>query len=141
MIIILNRCKVPECDADDGSYLTSWLNYSVPFVSNSPEKCKKYQFLSNDENASCSIDSFNRSAIETCSSFIYENNEITIQSEVRTFSSKNINTYPRTTIYDFVCFFFYTVRSDLQQRILSRSHWHDKQYWSTLLLQHIWYYF
>jgi hypothetical protein len=85
--ISLNRCKIPECDVvANASYLTSWLNYSTPFESNLPEKCEKFQYVASDDNASCTSDSFNRSVIDTCSRFIYESDETTIQRRVFMFN-------------------------------------------------------
>ncbi|CAG9808337.1 unnamed protein product [Chironomus riparius] len=74
------RCEIPECDLQNREFLTPWLNLSTPFVSNLPEKCKKFQYVSN-ESSSCNVKSFNRSVIIGCDSFIYEDDEITIQNQ------------------------------------------------------------
>lgn len=79
-IDFLFRCKIPSCETDEREYLPSWLNLSTPFVSNLPEKCKKYH-----ENGAqqCLADSFNRTVIVDChDNFIYEDDEITIQNKV-----------------------------------------------------------
>lgn len=77
------RCEIPSCENGERTYLTPWLNISTPFVANLPEKCFKYEELVASENASCSIESFNRSVIVECrNNFIYEDDEITIQNEV-----------------------------------------------------------
>lgn len=53
----------------------------MPYGANLPKKCEKFQYVAN-ESASCLVDSFNRSVIENCDNFIYEDDELTIQNEV-----------------------------------------------------------
>lgn len=82
-IDFLFRCEIPQCEDDTRLFNAPWLNSSMPFTSNLPEKCKKYQELSSDNSTTCAIDSFNRSVIVECrDNFIYEDDEITIQNKV-----------------------------------------------------------
>ncbi|KAG5672758.1 hypothetical protein PVAND_002855 [Polypedilum vanderplanki] len=74
------RCKIPECDLDNGMFHETWVNFSIPFDNESPQKCKKFQYITND-NMSCMANSFNPAIIESCDNFIYEDDEITIQNE------------------------------------------------------------
>ena len=83
------RCEIPSCESDERTFITSWLNFSTPFDKNSnlPKKCERFaETLSSEEENSCSVNSFNQSAIVECrDNFIYENDELTIQNQVSNF--------------------------------------------------------
>ncbi|XP_058117668.1 solute carrier family 22 member 3-like [Anopheles ziemanni] len=74
------RCYVPECDTGSEviPFAPDWLRDAVPYGASSklPAKCDRYQPLpgnGTDETAlACDASRFNRSAVERCSSFVFE---------------------------------------------------------------------
>lgn len=90
------RCRIPECDiAARVEYNPHWLEYAVPFKQSRPVKCYRYQSITphaeqhnslilTDDQQSCDVNSFNRSAIRGCSEdgFVYRTDEISIVNEV-----------------------------------------------------------
>lgn len=81
---------IPECEQDNNQYLTPWLNLSIPVIANLPEKCTRFTYTAN-ETHSCNAESFNRSMTVGCDAFVYEDDEVTIQNQVRACCSYQVS--------------------------------------------------
>uniref|UniRef100_A0A1L8DEA8 Putative synaptic vesicle transporter svop n=1 Tax=Nyssomyia neivai TaxID=330878 RepID=A0A1L8DEA8_9DIPT len=78
------RCKIPQCDTNSSIIDASYLNFTVPVDQNGFSKCIKYQTYSNisgELEDQCYPSFFNPNQVESCSEFIYQDDEVTIQNE------------------------------------------------------------
>lgn len=85
------RCEIPGCDMENSTdFLPDWLNNSVPFKDNKPAKCDRYiRSFNKSIPENCSSDNFQYDHTETCSSFVFKTDEVSILKDV----SKKLNFY------------------------------------------------
>lgn len=86
------RCKVPGCDigSDDRSinYEQTWLSNAIPKESEHYDDCLHFVPIYEITNTTltnefeCSKESFDTSAVQGCSKFIYSSDEKNVQTEV-----------------------------------------------------------
>ena len=83
---MFSRCKVPECEGENESFLNDWLNVTVPFNDGSkfPEKCERFLPIADNGSAdfTCSPKYFERESKINCNEFVYEDDEVTILNQV-----------------------------------------------------------
>lgn len=77
------RCRIPECDGNNGTVFDSkWLKYSVPFSNSEPARCSRYNTVNTVnqfKGDSCVSEMFNVSDIIRCDDFVFKDKkEITI---------------------------------------------------------------
>ena len=80
------RCKVPECEEENESFLNDWLNVTVPFTDGTkfPEKCERFLPIADNRSVdfTCSPEEFERESKINCNEFVYEDDEVTILNQV-----------------------------------------------------------
>lgn len=81
ILYIFRRCKVPICD-NSSKYQSDWIENAVPYVDDKPSRCLRYHMIDANSPNTCASSNFNKSFVETCSEFVYKNEEITIVNDV-----------------------------------------------------------
>lgn len=81
-LLLLIRCKIPECDNSSNTYDPDWLKYAIPNKNNKLSSCYQYKYIENSTtNDQCSIENFNHLEEIRCNDFIYNGTEKTIVNE------------------------------------------------------------
>lgn len=95
------RCRVPECDRDNNAdgdvvagtadaFTPSWLLYAVPLLrtdgangseTDSFSRCSRFVHTANRQSVACSAADFDRSQTESCTEYVFETNEVSIERE------------------------------------------------------------
>lgn len=79
-------CKVPECDTSETPvYQQAWLSDVLPLSANGrPRQCERFTRTDNASTSeTCPTGSFNKSHIERCTEFVYEDSDaVTLVNEV-----------------------------------------------------------
>ncbi|KAJ6636135.1 Solute carrier family 22 member 6-A [Pseudolycoriella hygida] len=81
------RCRIPQCDKPNtNTYAQDWINFTIPFRNDVPEKCIQYDFQGDADfmqyvNHQCSSQYFNQSKVVHCHQFVYSTDSLTILND------------------------------------------------------------
>ncbi|XP_055855557.1 solute carrier family 22 member 3-like [Episyrphus balteatus] len=81
---VVHRCRVPECDGPESSYLEPWTDFSIPLKTGGDlESCNRYMAYNRSLAADfCLAENFNRSLEEKCGTdLIFRDKELTISND------------------------------------------------------------
>jgi hypothetical protein len=95
------RCRIPECDGEDDSFLPDWLQDAVPFEDRDsqsrPVRCLRFtprnistSLDSRSNDSVCSSEMFDRNNNIRCQEWVYDGEETTIVNEVLQDFSPNV---------------------------------------------------
>ncbi|XP_055594289.1 solute carrier family 22 member 3 [Uranotaenia lowii] len=86
------RCEIPGCDTSPSAgFHPSWLNETVPFKNDMPERCERFLPIGNSsiDEIQCDAENFDTNQIIECDKFIYEDDETTIVRDFNLTCSHN----------------------------------------------------
>uniref|UniRef100_A0A1B0DGX8 Major facilitator superfamily (MFS) profile domain-containing protein n=1 Tax=Phlebotomus papatasi TaxID=29031 RepID=A0A1B0DGX8_PHLPP len=76
------RCRISGCDSDNSSLHAPFLNFTIPKDGDKFSMCQKFHNVPNATiEDQCQADLFDRTRLEDCSEFVYQDDETTILSE------------------------------------------------------------
>jgi hypothetical protein len=88
------RCRIPDCDGKETTFLPDWLHHAVPFHQHDarsvPQRCLRFaphnsSFFSENtgrNDSSCSPEDFDNRSVIRCNEWVYDGEEATILREV-----------------------------------------------------------
>ncbi|XP_059622392.1 organic cation transporter protein-like [Phlebotomus argentipes] len=76
------RCRIPSCDTEEPELKPDFLSFTTPMDGDRFSMCEKFHHTPNATiEDQCQADLFDRSRLENCEEFVYQNDETTILSE------------------------------------------------------------
>ncbi|XP_055705285.1 organic cation transporter protein-like [Phlebotomus papatasi] len=76
------RCRIPGCDSDNTNLQAPFRDFTIPKDGDKFSMCQKFHHVPNATiEDQCQADLFDRTRLEDCSEFVYQDDETTILSE------------------------------------------------------------